>query len=472
MAKARQDIITDSQNRYTYVPSSITPNKHIASDTDLAEGMEHILEGAKLVEASFPNSDQLKFDWYKGYIHGSESLPLSGDLTVDLTGALAGAGVIVFHNDSIEPNISGAIKRNYSYAADSVNILLFLNLNGFVIVSSLAGSGEPYATDVVYNNTSPVSNDPVTLSYSFNDLENDPEGVTLFQHYIETGVGTGVFEAIPGATLADYTPTAGQIGLRLQGEVVVVSQNPPFQGQPVRTLPTNPIGQGAFIPTDIASLITWANLRDINTVNYSGSPEKVNSVDDSSGNTNFWSPGNGGTEKPLYDTVNNWAEFDGTDMTLRVDPTKDLAIAQDAARTFFIVFSGNNPGPTEHYGLFVVDGFNNKYTLHHTSNGIGIRDTLTTYWYFSAQSSLLFDGNLHVLGIRQSTANGLKLQLDAHTATDAVNTPFSFPLSTPAWGRNVLEPEGTVREILIFNDYLSDSDFNNVFSYLETQNGL
>lgn len=469
MAKTRAQIITDSDGRYLTTPGNITPQKHKDSDSDIANAMEHILEGAKLVAAADANSDQLFFDWSKGYVHGSNALPLSGDLTINLTGALGLSGVVVFHNDSTEPSISGAIKKGYNYIANVNNILIFLNINGYVTVSTLVGAGEPYATNVAYDNPSPQSNDPITLTYNYNG--GGLEGTTLFQHYEETGVGTGIYQAIPGATLAAYTPTAGQVGLRLKGEVTVVSQTAPFTGQPVQTPPTDPVAQGAFLPTDIASLITWANLREVSSVTYSGSPEEIDQIDDYSGNTNFWVPSYL-PDKPLYDLVNNWAEFAGTNESLRVSSTKDLGIAANASRTMFVVFSGTNPGPTEMYGLYINDGLNNKYTLHHKTNGLGIRNTGTTFYYFAAQAGLLFDGNLHVLGIRQDTTSILKLQLDAFTETDSTNKPFAFALNTPFWGRNALDYQGEIREILFFDEYLDDTDFNNVFTYLQTQNGL
>lgn len=469
MAKSRSQLIIDSQNRYTSAPNSITPQKHKDSDQDLVDAMEHVLEGAVLVAAADANSDQLFFDKSKGYVHGSNSLPLSGNLAVDMTGALAGAGVIVFHNDSVAPNITGAVKRGYTYTVGVTNILLFVNIAGFVVVGTLAGSGEPYATNVAYDNTAPQSNSPVTLNYTFNDPENDLEGTTLFQHYIETSIGSGVYQAIPGATQQTYIPTVAQVGLKMEGEVIVVSQNAPFQGQPVRTLPTDPIAQGAFLPTDLPSLVTWADLSDISTVNYSGSPETIDSVDDKSGNTNFW---NYSGLPPFYDVVNKWIVFDGAGRVFKVSSTKNLNINSGDPRTFFMVFSGDTPGPTEHYGIFVVDGFNNKYTLHHKTNGLGVRNGTTTHYYFAAQSALLFDGGFHVLGIRCSSGNGIRLQFDSHIESDPGNAPFLFPMNDPSYGRTSLSVQGKVAEILICNADLSDTDFSDVFSYLQTKHGL
>lgn len=56
------------------------------------------------------------------------------------------------------------------------------------------------------NNGCRCVNSELTASYTYSDAENDPESST-YQWYLETSVGSGLFEAISGATSLTYTVT-------------------------------------------------------------------------------------------------------------------------------------------------------------------------------------------------------------------------------------------------------------------------
>lgn len=330
----------------------------------------------------------------------------------------------------------------------------------------------PVALDVEIDNTAPAVGDTLTGSYTYSDPQLDPEGETLFRWVKETGIGTGVYTGVAGGNTTQYTIVQEDLGLRFAFEVLPVSTLSPFVGVAERSSPTAAVVPGVFNPNNILSLRTWAKIRDDSTVTVSGTApnELIDKIFDSSIRyTNFWVPGLAGAQKPLYQS--NRAVFDGSIMTLTVSTTKDLEIEQGDARTFAIVFAGDS-APAQFYGLWEDSG---TYTLHNQTNGLGLRDftgtgDATTY-YFHAGDARLFDNNLHVLLIRGSAANGVKVRLDDDEETDAVNR-FSLVLTQPQWGRDVLVFQGEITEILVFDDFISDTDADNLVDFLQTANGL
>lgn len=330
----------------------------------------------------------------------------------------------------------------------------------------------PFATGVTIDNTAPAVGDTLTGGYIYGDPQGDPEGVTLFRWLKETGAGTGIYTGVAGGNTTQYTIVQEDLGLRFIFEVLPVSTVSPFVGTAAQSSPTAPVVAGVFNPNNILSLRTWAKIRDDSTVTVSGTApnELIDKIFDSSLRyTNFWVPGLAGAQKPLYQ--GNRAVFDGSIMTLTVSTTKDLEIQQGDARTFAIVFAGDS-APSQFYGLWEDTG---TYTLHNQTNGLGLRDftgtgDATTY-YFHTGDPRLFDNNLHVLLIRGSAANGVKVRLDDDEETDAVNR-FSLVLTQPQWGRDTLVFQGEVTEILVFDEFLSDANSDDLVDFLQTANGL
>lgn len=101
--KPRATILTDIIARFlTGVLKNITAKKHRDQHTDLAQSMEHVLEGARLVEGS-----TLIFDWYKGYVGKLLDPAIDGDITINGTGALPGSWALVKHSDADPPSFLG-----------------------------------------------------------------------------------------------------------------------------------------------------------------------------------------------------------------------------------------------------------------------------------------------------------------------------------------------------------------------------
>ena len=65
----------------------------------------------------------------------------------------------------------------------------------------------------------------------------------------------------------------------------------------------------------------------------------------------------------------------------------------------------------------------------------------------------------------------MKVRLDDDEESNPSNS-FSMVLVQPEWGRDTLVFRGEVTEILFFDEYLSDSNVNNLVDYLQTENGL
>jgi len=286
----------------------------------------------------------------------------------------------------------------------------------------------PVASSVSIDNTAPQVGDILTGSHVFSDPQGDPEGVSLSRWLIETGVGTGVYTGLPGGNAATYTVVQEDLGRRFIYGVTPVSTVSPFVGIEKKSSPTAAVVAGPFNPNNLFSLRTWAKLRDPSTVTRSGTVpnEYIDLVLDSSlRNTNFWTAGLSGVLKPRYQ--NNRAVFDGSVMTLVLASTKDIGIAQNDPRTFAIVFAGDSTTPVEFFGLWESVS---TYTLHNKTNGIGLRDSGVPATYFHAGDARLFDDDLHVLIIRGSTPDGVKVRLDDDEESNPSNS-FSMVLVQP-----------------------------------------
>lgn len=101
--KPRSTILTDIISRFiTGLLKNITAKKHRDQHTDLAESMEHVLEGSRTLAGN-----TVLFDWSKGYIGDLAGAALVGDIVLNMTGAIPGAWSLVKHKEAQPPAITG-----------------------------------------------------------------------------------------------------------------------------------------------------------------------------------------------------------------------------------------------------------------------------------------------------------------------------------------------------------------------------
>jgi hypothetical protein len=81
----------------------------------------------------------------------------------------------------------------------------------------------------------------LTASYNYNDVDGDPEGVSIYQWYVAFDAMKTNATAITGATALTYTPVAGEVGKYLFFEVTPVAQTGNPQGAPSESSAVGPV---------------------------------------------------------------------------------------------------------------------------------------------------------------------------------------------------------------------------------------
>jgi len=120
-----------------------------------------------------PESGNILFENIYGEIYGSAVSPLTGNITIDgASTKVDGATAIIYHNDSTEPTISGAIvdKKSGTYGTGSLNIITLTNIDGSHVleyVAGIAATGTPALS--VEESGTPVTT--ATEAINFNGSE-------------------------------------------------------------------------------------------------------------------------------------------------------------------------------------------------------------------------------------------------------------------------------------------------------------
>lgn len=120
----------------------------------------------------------------RGLWYGTDSAK-TGNLTVDTTGAITGAVAWVIHNDSSEPNITGATKANFTYNASQNNYIK-------IVAQKVSGTIVPIAT-------TPLAGDSASVLVG----SGSPEGsksATVGTIYLRTNgdQDTTIYEKVSG----------------------------------------------------------------------------------------------------------------------------------------------------------------------------------------------------------------------------------------------------------------------------------
>jgi hypothetical protein len=159
-----------------------------------------------------------------GKVYGTKDVPLTGNITIDETGATLGGSVIIFHQASTKPTITSTTPLYYlggeeRYVADQVNIIALSYIGGVIMVAITSNTAtEPVSSP---GNTAPSDS---ADSYSVNENEiltvnaangvlsnaSDADGDTLTAELV-TDVANGVLTLNSDGSFT-YTPTADYFG--------------------------------------------------------------------------------------------------------------------------------------------------------------------------------------------------------------------------------------------------------------------
>ncbi len=108
-------------------------------------------------------------------------------------------------------------------------------------------NSQPAVSAVIIDNTAPEVDDVLTGSYTYNDIDGDPEGTSTYR-WLRDGT-----EEIAGATSLNYTVTYDDVGSSLVFEVTPVSASAyPAEGDPVQSTATADVPpSGVPVASDI-----------------------------------------------------------------------------------------------------------------------------------------------------------------------------------------------------------------------------
>jgi len=105
----------------------------------------------------------------------------------------------------------------------------------------------PVATNVTISGTAKVG-ETLTGSYTYSDVNEDPQGTSTYRWLANTGAG-GAFEEISGATGTTFLITSGLLGYRIKFEVTPVAVRGTSTGTPVESNQTAIVTEAEAAPT-------------------------------------------------------------------------------------------------------------------------------------------------------------------------------------------------------------------------------
>lgn len=140
--------------------------------------------------------------------------------------------------------ISGATQKTYIISSFDLNKYLSFAVVPVAVSGSTTGS-EVLSGQIEILNQAPVASSVgvtgsmylsqvISGSYSYSDLESDPEGSSIFRWYRSDGPLAGEFQ-IAGATSKTYTLTSADLNKYISFEVIPVAQSGALQGSTVRS---------------------------------------------------------------------------------------------------------------------------------------------------------------------------------------------------------------------------------------------
>ena len=126
----------------------------------------------------------LSFDNAIGTVYNTAASPATGNLTLSTTGAIVGSSVVIYHDDTAEPTVSGMTvdKVVGSYDVDALNVITFIHVGSNHVIQTIAGAD---VTGIITNSTDTYTGTDAcqhitTLTQAEYDAIGTPDANTLY----------------------------------------------------------------------------------------------------------------------------------------------------------------------------------------------------------------------------------------------------------------------------------------------------
>ena len=218
----------------------------------------------------------------------------------------------------------------------------------------------------------------------------------------------------------------------------------------------NSLSRGSFSPVDLASLEAWYDISDAGTITESGG--SVSQIDDKSSNSNHATQSTGSLQPTFGSDANgNFLQFTGSglfasqnylELTSTVSGKTVFFVCDHDGSTFSGVL-GNDQASSSH--IFLQQ---NSYaiSLDGAASDVGS-------WYL--------DGAFQATGGNVGSPTAIGNNIRVHTVKYNVGDPATgFNLISAFTNTKIGGFGGKIREIIIYDEYLSDADRENVENYL------
>lgn len=419
--------------------------------------------------ASYANTvSTIKFDNpLRGNAYGSDSAPLTGSVTLDVTSAQPLQSAIIYHNDTSDPFStlpSNSQKWNYTYTPGALNIITLIYHSSTLITISCrsadsSSTGAPYATAVSFTGTMQVGQ-TLTGVYTYNDDEGDAEGNTTFR-WLRTPSGGSTFDPVAGAINQTYVLQSGDLNYDFRFEVTpVAASGTTLIGEPVQSATRGPVIAASWTETDLANIKTYLTFTNDSLITPSGGGAFVSADDANLTTTNGWEDASSGSA-PTYDDANNKLTFVNTNLSqIRVATTKVSTFpALNEARTFCAAYRSQYSGTGFTYLLYVDPS---NYIII-DANRIDIRSGAVTYRSTGTVANI-GDQQNHILIVRSDSSGFTEVRFDGNvipgdwTGADRFNFALNTSLNWSRGSNSSYSYNGDLYKIIVTTSRMSNTD--------------
>lgn len=340
-----------------------------------------------------------------GKWYGTFASPLTGDITLDSTGAITSGLAILYHNDSAAPSFSGLTveKTSGTYVLNTLNLIY--------IVKTPTGVSISYQSEALPENTaSPTISG---FAYPQETLTVD-EGTWTGTNITYTYQWTADGSEISGATSSTYSPTVEQVGAAIICKVTATNSSGSTTANSETVTVWHPIDESGV------AMVFLANTQVLNSTSPDTEATDGQAVTLWRDQTaNGWDASGSGTTRPLrqVDEINSndVVSFDGTDDLLSVTATAALDVFRNKDYGYVIAaVSDKNPTAGDDF-----------HPVSSIARGSTAAERAAMYTRFSATSQFLVGGR--------------RLDADAFsTVSAAAQSGYNVVTGQHLWADNTL----------------------------------